>query len=136
MFMPIPSTTTNSCQKVRVIFDVFTLKKIIAKRASIRGAKELMSAENPPRIYHTEDNIEWKFVQTFANYDQMNKFRLKNQCIINPGREKHRRLRLPCKRKRHNCEFKLLAMKTTKKGYHVYQFGEHNNHPAINPKGK
>jgi hypothetical protein len=96
-----------------------------------------MPVENPPDIFRTEDNIEWKFVQTLPDYAQLQGFQRKSQCIVSTGRESHRRVRQPCCRKRsHNCQFKLLALKTTKKGYHVYVFGEHNHPAIIKPKSK
>jgi hypothetical protein len=48
---------------------IFYFKNNLEKRAISRRAKELMPAANPPRIFHTEDKIEWAFVQTFADYD-------------------------------------------------------------------
>jgi hypothetical protein len=98
-----------------------------------------MPAENPPQIYRTEDNQEWKFVQTFAEHehDQMQQFRRKSQChfITGTGRENNWRFRLSCNlRNYRNCEFQMLALKTTSGGYHVYTFGQHN-HP-VKPNGK
>jgi hypothetical protein len=94
-----------------------------------------MPAENPPRIFRTADNIEWTFLRTFADFDQMHEFRRKSQCTIIAGRESNQRFRLPCNLKKYrNCQFKLLALKTTKQGYHVYKFGEHS-HP-IKKKSK
>jgi hypothetical protein len=54
-----------------------------------QSAKELMPASNPPNILRTPDNIEWAFLQTFADYAQMQEFRLKNKCRFIQGREKH-----------------------------------------------
>jgi hypothetical protein len=138
MSMPIPSIIIQSCQKVRVHFEhsIFYLKKIIEKRASLRDANELMPAANPPQIYHTDDNIQWRFLQTLTDYGQLQTFRQKNHCTIRGGRQTHWRLRLPCQRRyTHNCEFQLLALKTTSGGYHVYTFGAHN-HAAIKSKSK
>jgi hypothetical protein len=97
-----------------------------------------MPAENPPSIFRTPDK-EWIYLRTLVDYDQMQKFRHKCQCICTnlAGKEGYRRVRLPCKHRwAHNCQFKLLALKTTNQGYHVYKYGEHNNHPTIKPKGK
>jgi hypothetical protein len=94
-----------------------------------------MPAENPPQIFRTPDNREWKFVQTFADYVQMNKFRRKSRCRLIAGREYNRRIRLPCncRRSLNSCQFQLLALRTTSEGYHVYTFGEHK-HPGHQQK--
>jgi hypothetical protein len=101
--------------------------------------KELMPDANPPAIFRTEDNIEWTFFQTIPDYTKMDKFRYKNQCLSRKSKvldEKSWRIRFACQRKRrHNCEFMLLAMKTAKKGYHVYKHGEHN-HPLSKQRSK
>jgi hypothetical protein len=94
-----------------------------------------MQAENPPTIFRTPgDNIEWTYLQTFPDYKQMQEFRHKIQCQ-SKGKESHQRFRFPCNvRYNRNCQFKLLALKTTSEGYHVYKLGEHN-HPIM-PKSK
>jgi hypothetical protein len=95
-----------------------------------------MPAENPPKIYRTTDNIEWQFLQTFDNYEKMQQFRLQSQCKSSIEHESWWRLRHECNRQfSHNCPFKLLAIKNTKQGYHVYINGEHN-HPDNMPQSK
>jgi hypothetical protein len=88
-----------------------------------------MSDKNPPRIFHTADNIEWAFLQTFPDYEKLQKFRLNNHSFASwPG--KRNRIRFYCNSGRgraQNCKFMLLALKTTKRGYHVYKHGEHNH---------
>jgi hypothetical protein len=96
-----------------------------------------MPDANPPLIHVTEDNVEWPFIQTFADYEIMNKFRRKNQCK-SEGNEKQRRIRFHCSSRRYssdNCQFMLLALKTTNNRYHVYKHGEHNDHIGM-PKSK
>jgi hypothetical protein len=94
-----------------------------------------MPVENPPQIYRTPDNTEWTFVQTFADYGQLQKFRRKSHCKISTGRESHRRVRFLCKR--FNCDFQLLALKNTSAGYHVYKTDEHEHtHPVVKPRSE
>jgi hypothetical protein len=91
--------------------------------------KDLMPDANPPQSYRTSDNIEWTFLQTFPDYDEMQKFRQTNTFKPSPGDEKYRRIRYLCMRQRtHNCKFMLMALKTTKHRYHVYKHGKHNSH--------
>jgi hypothetical protein len=88
-----------------------------------------MPDANPPKSYRTSDNIEWTFLQTFQDYDQMQKFRQKNKFQSRAGDEKFRRIRYFCIRiNKNNCKFMLLAFKTTKERYHVYKHGKHNSH--------
>jgi hypothetical protein len=92
------------------------------------GEKELAPDSNPPSIFHTPDNIEWTLLQTLPDYDTLDKFRRKNQCKFTASDEDRLRIRYYCTRKRFgNCKFMLLALKTTKKGYHIYSYGEHNH---------
>jgi hypothetical protein len=84
--------------------------------------------------------MEWTFLQTFPDYDKLQEFRHKNKCQLCTSKEKDEkalRVRYSCPRRKrmNNCEFMLLARKTTKEGYHVYKYGEHN-HPAIESRGK
>jgi hypothetical protein len=94
-----------------------------------------MPALNPPMTFGAMENV-WKFVQTFINYEEMKQFLLENKCTCtsrtsNTG--KWWQIRFWCNhRMSHNCPFALLAIKTVNRGYHVYQDGEHNNHPAVN----
>jgi hypothetical protein len=91
-----------------------------------------MPDANPPKIFHTPDNAEWTFLQSFADYDKMQEFRHKNQCKTKTYVDVWLRIRFNCNRRwRHNCKFQLLAMKTTKHGFHVYKHGEHNHDPAV-----
>jgi hypothetical protein len=91
-----------------------------------------MPAVNPPRVFLTPDNIEWTFLRTFANYDQMQKFRRKSYCK-SQGNKNHQRIRFRCNCRRLTCEFKLLALKSISDGYHVYTFGC-RNHPGHQQK--
>jgi hypothetical protein len=101
----------------------------------IGKANKLMPAANPPKVFRS-DNIEWSFLRTFANHGQLRKFLCESHCKIGTRGENIRRVRLTCCRKRsNNCEYQLLALKTTKQGYHVYKIGEHN-HPVHKPKSK
>jgi hypothetical protein len=101
---------------------------------NINGKKRELPAENPPEVFCTSDNREWTFLQTFANYDKMQEFRQQNQCKCS-GNKKRWQIRFPCyRRQRQNCGFMLLAKKTTNEEYHVYKYGEHNNHPFIKSK--
>jgi hypothetical protein len=98
-----------------------------------------MPAENPPTIFRSPDNIEWKFIQTFDNFDEMDKFRRKNYTHAKTWAENSwQKTRLYCYRRfKHNCPFMLLAMMSTKQEYHVYGHGQHehnNKHPS--PKQK
>jgi hypothetical protein len=96
-----------------------------------------MRHENPPAIFLTPDNIEFKFLRTLPDYAKLDKFRHKNHCKKKKALPKYLRFRFSCNYCRayaYNCPFKLLAMKTTKQAYHVYGHGEHkhnnNNHSA------
>jgi hypothetical protein len=89
----------------------------------------------PPRIFRTPDNIEWTFLETFPDYERLQKFRLNNHSYATNSDGKKSRIRFYCypkPRRVHNCKFKLLALKTSKEGYHVYKHGEHN-HATIKP---
>jgi hypothetical protein len=89
----------------------------------------LMPEANPPKIYSTADNIEWRFFQTFPDYDILDKFRHNNHTYSPVGNEESRQIRFYCKRRKlHKCQFMLLALKTTKKGFHVYKRGEYKHH--------
>jgi hypothetical protein len=88
---------------------------------------ELVPDGNPPSIFRTLDN-EWDFRQTLPDYDTLEKFASENQCTFTPSYEHRSRIRYYCTGRRFgNCKFMLLAMKTTKKRYHVYKNGEHNH---------
>jgi hypothetical protein len=106
----------------------------------IKREAALMAADNPPAIFRTPDNMEWTFLKTVVNYHQLQQFRRENQCQSISGRETSWRLRFPCNRGRSShiyiCKFTLLALKTTKHGYHVYKHGEHNNHPCVRRRSK
>jgi hypothetical protein len=101
-------------------------------------------AENPPSTFNSPDNLEWTFLQTFADFDKMDEFRRAHHTRRSKRwfRKSWQKIRLYCDRqrkaRRHNCGFMLLAMKTTKKEYHVYKHGqhEHNNHPNPNQERK
>jgi hypothetical protein len=104
--------------------------KITEKRAIFIRAKKLMRDANPPAIFRTMDNSEWKFLQTVPNFGKLQKFRRNKHCYPTNGDAKSGRIRFYCNcLSSHKCQFKLVAMKTTKKGYHVYKRGKHN-HPA------
>jgi hypothetical protein len=111
------------------------LETIIERNRLIE--KEVMPAENPALAICTRDNTEWTFLQTFADYGKMNKFRRKNHTTTKIAKrlnEKNLQLRFYCpSRLSRKCKFMLLALKTTKGGYHVYKNGEHNKHLALNP---
>jgi hypothetical protein len=144
IYMPILSTTIQFNQRVSNIvaflkFLYFTLMlKITEKRLLIRG-RELMPHKNPPTIFRTPDNMEWTFLETFPDYEKLQKFRHRNKCQLSTSQaknEKALRMRYWCLRKlMNNCKFMLLALKTTKEGYHVYKHGEHN-HAALESRGK
>jgi hypothetical protein len=93
--------------------------------------KELMPDENPPEIYSTPSeavagNIDWTFLRTVADYEEIDKFRGEERCYVKVGGEEKRRCRIYCNlRSKRDCQFVLLAMKTTKQRYHVYKYGEH-----------
>jgi hypothetical protein len=57
-----------------------------------------------------------------------------------PAAKKCCRLRFYCKRRYYtnNCQFMLLAMKTSSNAYHVYKHGEHveNGHQIVKPLSK
>jgi hypothetical protein len=91
----------------------------------------LMAYANPPMIFVTPDNVEWTFLQTIPDDDKMDKFRLKNYCLQKDMKCLRTCFRYICNRKLHKekCKFKLMAMKNTKFGFHVYQHGEHT-HPV------
>src|SRR4051812_44888569 len=100
--------------------------KITEKRLCYVNAKILMPDANPPKTFRTADKMEWTFLQTFPDYDKIQKFRHKNKCLRIHGAcdAKWCRIRYHCLRKRkNNCEFMLLAMKTAKQCYHVYKHG-------------
>jgi hypothetical protein len=96
-----------------------------------------MPDANPTRIFHTPDNIEWTFLKTFPDYDEMNKFRSKMKSIAPGCGDKNNwlRIRFYCNlRSYYKCKFMLLSLKTTKHRYHVYSNGEqHNHHAAMKP---
>ena len=93
-----------------------------------------MSDENPPAVVGTPDNIQWTFLKTLADYTKMTKCWHENNCTSDARREKSYRIRNYCANKpRRQCKFMLLAMKTTKQGYHVFKHGEHN-HPVAKCK--
>jgi hypothetical protein len=97
---------------------------------------DLMPHQKAPTLFHTPDKIEWTFVETFSDYEKLQNFRLKNHFFSPNSYEKRNRLRFYCNRRRaNNCEFMLLALKTTKEEYHVYKHGKHN-HTAIKAKAK
>jgi hypothetical protein len=97
----------------------------------MRREKELMPDANPPPILRTADKMEWQFLQTISNYAKLKKFRLLNLLKSNGAKEKYWRVRYVCQRNhKNNCKFVLLALKTTKQGYHVYKHSKHeHNHP-------
>jgi hypothetical protein len=99
--------------------------------------KELMPHANPPRIFRTPDNIEWTFIKTLSDFDKMNDFRRKKLCKAKAGKQTQLRIRFSCGQrfKKSKCPFMLLALKTTKQGYHVYKHGEHNEHTLSTGKG-
>jgi hypothetical protein len=106
---------------------IYLLKISSEKRAVYIVKKERLPDENPKEFYYTPDRIEWKFLQTLPNEEQMKKFCGENHCPYKP-----QSIRFPCNRKlSHNCKFMLLKLKTTQLGYHVYKHGEHNSHSAI-----
>jgi hypothetical protein len=104
--------------------------------------KELMPDADPPKIYSTLDNIEWTFIRTFSDHDKMDEFRYVNHCECSSrGKTCWRQVRFPCLRKSSdNCQFMLLAMRSTKQRFHVYKHGQHqhNNHPVpvFKPRSK
>jgi hypothetical protein len=106
-------------------------KKILEKRAKCRNEKDLIPDATPPKTFRTVDNIEWKFLKTISDYGKLDKFRHKNRCKTNCcARDSWRRIRYNCNNKLYSkCQFMLLALKTTKQGYHVYKHGKHNHHP-------
>jgi hypothetical protein len=136
MFMPLLNTTILSSQKVNNITFLYNKRKIIVKRMLNKNANGLMPDDNPLSIFHTPDNIEWAFFQTLPDYDKMQKFRRKNNCNCS-GKTNDRSSRIRCycarshghKSKDEKCEFMLLAVKTTKRRFHVYSYAEHN-HPV------
>jgi hypothetical protein len=95
----------------------------------VENVNVLMPHEKPPTIFRTTDNIEYKFLQTFSNFDKMEKFRQKNHCQTTKSKKNGSRIRYYCmhRYKMKDCKFTLLAVKTTKKGYHVYKHGEHKH---------
>jgi hypothetical protein len=96
-----------------------------------KNANGLMPDGNPPSIFRTPDNIEWAFFQTLPDYDTFDKFRLKNNCERGGASDRNSRIRCYCMRShgyKDKCKFMLLAVKTTKRRFHVYSYGEHN-HP-------
>jgi hypothetical protein len=88
-------------------------------------------------IFVTPDNAEWTFLQTFPDSENIEKFLRENNCKSWALNNKTwLRKRVSCYRKvSHNCPFMLLAIKTTKKRYHLYKHREHN-HDAVKPKCK
>jgi hypothetical protein len=106
--------------------------KIIEKRVHGQWkTKSFMPYANPPMIFVTPDNIEWRFLQTIPDDAKMEEFRRKNKCKFIQKDKKHlrKRYRYVCNQKffKTRCKFMLTAMKNTKLGYHVYQHGEHNH---------
>jgi hypothetical protein len=98
-----------------------------------------MPDENPPALFRTPDNIEWQFIHTFSDRDKMQKFRRENCCRFITGDKTGLRIRFPCQLKySDNCQFMLLALRTTKEGYHVYKHGQHqhNNQPLVQQMSK
>jgi hypothetical protein len=109
----------------------FNSKKIIAKRGIYRKG-EMMPDANPPAVYPMDD-IEWTFQGTFPDNGKLNKFRYEHECNHTTDRG-CTRFRFYCRcRYTNDCNFMLLAMKTTKQRYHVYKHGEHSEHPARKP---
>jgi hypothetical protein len=113
--------------------------KIIVKRGIYIKTKELMPDANPQKIFHTPDKMEWTFLQTFSDFNQMDKFRRKmkaniaGRCV---NRDKWLRIRFYCNvRAYYKCKFMLLSLKTTKHRYHVYSNGEQHTHPAAMKPG-
>jgi hypothetical protein len=46
-----------------------------------------MPHANPQTTFRTPDNNEWKFLQTFSNYDKLDKFRRRNRAsTTDPGK--------------------------------------------------
>jgi hypothetical protein len=45
---------------------------LITEKRSRHFKTDLMPPENPPKIFHTPDNIEWQFLQTFLNCTNFN----------------------------------------------------------------
>jgi hypothetical protein len=89
--------------------------------------------ENPQKVFCTEDDSEWTFVQTFPDFDQMQEFRRKNQCKTRWDKNAWT-IACHCNRKyTHNCKFILLALKTTKNGYHIYKQGKHKHNNSNRP---
>jgi hypothetical protein len=133
MFMAMPNTIIQSRPRVNINIQhiglpFFKLKALFTEQRSRSLKTDLIPDENPPKMYRTPDGIEWQFIQTFADYDEMNTFREENQCRSRYDGEKWCRIRFVCKRtSSHNCKFMLLAMKTTKQEYHFYKHGEHNH---------
>jgi hypothetical protein len=80
-------------------------------------------------VFRTPDNIEWTFLETLPDYGKMHKFRYEHKCNPRVADEDRLRIRYYCYQrfKHDHCTFMLFAMKTTKKGYHVYKNGEHNH---------
>jgi hypothetical protein len=98
-----------------------------------------MADKNPPRIFRTPDNMEWTFLQTCPDYKKMQQLQFNNRTFALKSDEKRKRIRLYCNRRREradNCKFMLLALKTNKKTYHVYQHGEHHHSAAHEARGK
>jgi hypothetical protein len=98
---------------------------------------KLMPDTHPPQILKLPDNTEWKFLGTLLDYDKLQKLRIKNHTFATKRNEKSLRIRFYCyRRSSHQCKFMLLALKTTKQGYHVYKRGEHNNHLSLKQRSK
>jgi hypothetical protein len=120
-----------------IFFGFLKMSNQITERRSLIKTTDLMPDANPPTIFHTQDSIEWQYLQTFPNYDKMQTFRSQNKCRSRIYSETWGRIRLFCNRKStHNCPFMLLALKTTKTRYHVYKHGEHTNHPDTDLRSK
>jgi hypothetical protein len=111
--------------------------KITEKRAVYITEKELMPDANPPAIFRTADNSEWKFLQTVPDYGKLQKFQRNSLSHPTRGDEKSWRIRFYCNRRSScNCNYMWLAVKNTKKGYHVYKRGKHNHQPVSSSRGQ
>jgi hypothetical protein len=110
------------------------LKKDITGKWFGNKQEEEMPEENPPPIIRTPDGIEWQFLKTFSDFDQINKFRHKHQCQATKDKKDSLRIRFYCRRRNKDdckCKFTLMTLKTHNGGYHVYKHGEHGNHPTL-----
>jgi hypothetical protein len=117
--------------------DFVNKKYKITERRVTYNRNDLMPDEKPPATLRTSDKIQWTFLRTFSDYDHVQKFRCKSQCKPRLDVEEWGRVRFYCRRRqRQNCPLMLLALKTTRRRYYVYKYGQHNNHSAMMPKSK